>query len=140
MNMDTDCIFCKILKGEIPSFKLFEDDQTFAFMDINPAHPGHLLVIPKYHAPNIFEIPPQWLSVSMATAQKLAVAVQNTLAPDGINIVQANGEGAAQSVQHFHVHVLPRTNGDGLKLNWGLNPGDMDAIGVLADAIRQGLN
>lgn len=140
MALESDCIFCKILKGEIPSFKLFEDDQTFAFMDINPAHPGHLLVIPKYHAPNIFEIPPQWLSASVATAQKLAVAVQNTLAPDGINIVQANGEGAAQSVQHFHVHVLPRTNGDGLRLNWGLNPGDMDAIGVLADAIRQGLD
>lgn len=140
MALESDCIFCKILKGEIPSFKLFEDDQTFAFMDINPAHPGHLLVIPKYHAPNIFEIPPQWLSASMATAQKLAAAVQNTLTPDGINIVQANGEGAAQSVQHFHVHVLPRTNGDGLKLNWGLNPGDMDAIGVLAGTIRQGLD
>ncbi len=139
MSLDKDCIFCKILNGEIPSFKLYEDDQTFAFMDINPAHPGHVLVIPKFHSPNIFEIPPEWIFASMTTVQKLALVVQETLTPDGINIVQANGEGAAQSVQHFHIHVLPRTNGDGLKLNWGLNPGDMDDISAMAEKIKAGL-
>lgn len=136
MNADADCIFCKILGGDIPSFKIYEDDKTFAFMDINPANAGHVLVIPKYHSPNIFEIPNDWLAATAATAKRIAKAVEKALSPEGINIVQANGEGAAQSVQHFHIHVLPRHNGDELKLNWGLNPGDMDEIGAIAEKIK----
>jgi len=136
MTQDNNCVFCKILAGDIPSFKVYEDEQTFAFMDINPANPGHVLVIPKFHAPNIFEIPPEWMTACMITAQKVALAVEKTIAPDGINILQANGEGAAQSVLHFHIHVMPRTNGDDLKLNWGLNPGDIDEISKIADEIK----
>jgi len=137
---DANCIFCKILDGEIPSIKLYEDDKTFAFMDINPANPGHALVIPKYHASNLFEVPAEWLMATTATAQKIAQAVQKTLAPDGINLLQANGQGAAQSVLHFHIHILPRRNEDGLKMNWGLIPGDMDEISSLAEKIQNALS
>jgi len=136
MSLDDDCVFCKILRGEIPSFKVFEDDKTFAFMDINPANPAHVLVIPKFHAPNVFEVPQEWMLACMVTAQKVALAVEKTIGPDGINILQANGEGAAQSVLHYHVHVIPRTNGDDLKLNWGLIPGEMDEIGKIAEDIK----
>ncbi len=140
MTKDNNCIFCKILSGDIPSFKVFEDDQTYAFMDINPANPGHVLVIPKFHAPNIFEIPPEWMTACMITAQKIALAVEKTVSPDGINILQANGEGAAQSVQHFHIHVMPRRNGDELKLNWDLVPGDMEEIEAIANEIKAELD
>ncbi|WP_419797189.1 MAG: HIT family protein [Terasakiella sp.] len=136
MSLADDCIFCKILRGEVPSLKVYEDEQTYAFMDINPANPGHVLVIPKYHAANIFEIPSEWLSACMVTVQKIALAVEKTISPDGINILQANGEGAAQSVFHLHIHVMPRANGDDLKMNWWHNPGDMEAIAALAEEIK----
>jgi len=136
MTSDPDCIFCKIIAGDIPSFKVYEDDKTLAFMDINPGNPGHVLVVPKAHSPNIFEVPLDDMAVAMVTVQKVARAVRATLDPFGLNIVQANGPGAAQSVQHVHWHVLPRAEGDELKLNWGLVPGDMDAIGALAEQLR----
>jgi histidine triad (HIT) family protein len=132
---DPECIFCKILEGDIPSFKLFEDNETYAFMDINPLNDGHALVIPKSHHANIYEAPADVLASVMATAQRIARAIKKSLAPDGINVVQANGPGAAQSVFHIHFHVLPRRNGDEAKLNWGLAPGDMDHIGELAEKI-----
>ena len=140
MSHDPECIFCKILEGAIPSFKLYEDDNTFAFMDINPLHDGHALVIPKEHHTNIFETPTEVLTTLMATTQRIAKAVQNSIAPDGINILQANGHGAAQSVFHIHFHVLPRKNGDDAKLNWGLRPGDKDHIEQLADKIRAAIS
>ena len=136
MTLDTDCLFCKIIRGEIPSFKIFEDDATLAFMDINPGNTGHALAIPKYHTPDFLEAPEEWLAATMVTAQKVASAVERTLEPDGINILVAHGPGAAQSVFHLHVHVLPRAEGDDLRLNWGLVPGDMDAIGELAESIK----
>jgi histidine triad (HIT) family protein len=136
---DPECIFCKILEGEIPSFKIYEDESTFAFMDINPLHDGHALIIPKDHHPNIFEVPTEKLAPVISTTQRIAKAVQKALAPDGINIVQANGHGAAQSVFHIHFHVMPRKNGDNALLNWGLTPGDMDHIKQLADKIRSAI-
>jgi len=136
MTTDPDCIFCKIIAGDIPSFKVYEDDKTLAFMDINPGNPGHALVVPKAHSANIYEVPLDDMAAAMATVQKVARAVRATLDPYGLNIVQANGPGAAQSVQHVHWHALPRAEGDELKLNWGLVPGDMDAIGALAERLR----
>lgn len=136
MTSDPNCIFCKIVAGTIPCFKLFEDGATLAFMDINPANPGHCLVIPKAHHPNLFETPPASLSEIMATVHRVAKAIQATVAPDGMNLVQANGRAAEQSVLHFHMHVMPRRIGDELKMNWGLKPGDMKAIGALAERIR----
>ena len=139
MSTDPDCIFCKIIAGEIPSFSLHEDEHTFAFMDINPANEGHALIIPKEHAADLHTVSDTALCATVRTAKRVAAAVQTVLEPDGINLLQANGPGAAQSVFHFHLHVVPRRNGDELKMNWGLNPGDMDAIGALATRVRAAL-
>ena len=136
MTHEPNCIFCKILNGDIPSFKLYEDETTFAFMDINPASEGHALVIPKEHAVNVHAVSDAAISATVLTAKKIAKAVDKALSPEGLNLLQCNGQAAAQSVQHFHMHVLPRKTGDELKLNWGLKPGDMKAIGALAERIR----
>ncbi|MDP7651740.1 MAG: HIT family protein [Rhodospirillales bacterium] len=136
MAHDPDCIFCKIIDGDIPSFKVFEDEKTLTFMDISPVNPGHVLVIPKYHAPDLMQIPTDWLMATVATAQTVAQAVDKALKPDGINILQSNGPAAGQSVFHLHVHIIPRTAGDKLAFDWGIAPGDMDAIGAVAERIR----
>ena len=139
MDRDPDCVFCKIIAGEIPSFRLFEDEATLAFMDINPANEGHALVIPREHAADLYSVSEEALARTIATARKVAAAVAKTLNPDGLNLVQCNGPAAAQSVMHFHVHVLPRVEGDGLSMNWGLKLGDIEAIGTLAERIRANL-
>ena len=139
MKSDPNCVFCRIVAGEIPCFKLCEDDRTLAFMDVNPAAPGHALVIPKAHHVDLFVMPEALLAACAATAKTVASAVHETLAPDGLNLVQANGPGAAQSVPHFHVHVLPRRKDDELYLNWELEPGDRDEIAALADRIKANL-
>jgi histidine triad (HIT) family protein len=128
VSSDPTCIFCKIVAGAIPCFKLFEDEHSLAFMDINPGNEGHALAIPKAHHPDVYSMPPALLGAVAQTAQRVAVAVQKALAPDGLNLVQANGKGAEQSVFHFHLHVLPRRVGDELKLNWGHRAGDMARI------------
>lgn len=134
-----DCIFCKIVAGDIPCFKIYEDEHTLAFMDINPANRGHALAIPKAHSPDLYESPDQTLAVTLATARKVARAVRATVNPDGLNLVQANGPGAAQSVFHLHVHVMPRYTDDDLKLNWGMKPGDMDEIKALSGEIARNI-
>jgi len=136
MATDPDCIFCKIVAGAVPCFRLFEDRTTLAFMDINPVHDGHCLVIPKAHYPTIFEIAPAAFAAVARAAIRLAGAVNRAVAPDGLNLIQSNGEGAAQSVGHFHMHILPRRLGDGLPINWELRPGDMARIGDIAERIR----
>jgi histidine triad (HIT) family protein len=139
MRTDANCIFCKIVGGEIPCFKLYEDDLTLAFMDINPANKGHALVIPKEHWEDVYAIPPDLFGTTVQTVQKVADAVNKTLRPYGMNLVQANGKGAAQSVFHFHMHILPRAEGDELKLNWGLRPGEMDSIKAVCERIKANL-
>ncbi len=124
----SDCVFCRIVAGQIPSTKVYEDEHSLAFMDINPGNEGHALAIPKAHHPDVYSMPPSLLGAVAQTAQRVAVAVQKALAPDGMNLVQANGKGAEQSVFHFHLHVLPRKVGDELKLNWGHRAGDMARI------------
>ena len=136
MTVDPDCIFCKIVAGAVPSFKLYEDAETLAFMDINPVHDGHAQVIPKAHFATVFDIAPEtFAAVARATAL-VAKAVNAAVTPDGMNLIQANGKGAAQSVGHFHLHILPRHLGDHLPLNWPLKPGDMAQIGEIAARIR----
>jgi histidine triad (HIT) family protein len=105
-------------------------------MDINPVHDGHCLVIPKAHYPTIFDITPDAAAAASRAVAKLAAAVQRALAPDGMNLLQANGPGAAQSVRHVHWHVLPRRNGDGLLMNWQPKPGDLAQITAIAERIR----
>lgn len=139
MRTDSECIFCKIVASDIPCFKLCEDDQTIAFMDINPGNEGHALVIPKEHWEDVYAIPPDLLATTVKAVKKVAEAVNKTLSPDGINLVQANGKGAAQSVFHFHMHIVPRRIGDELKMNWGLRPGDMDAIKEVCERIKENM-
>lgn len=139
MTADPSCIFCKIAAGTIPSTKLYEDGETLAFMDINPANPGHCLVIPKAHFPTVFALPPEAFAAAGRTVIKVAKAVQAALTPDGINLLQANGPGAGQSVFHFHIHVLPRRHDDGLAINWTPKPGDRACITEIAEKIRKHL-
>jgi histidine triad (HIT) family protein len=139
MAREPNCIFCRIVAGEIPSDKLYEDSETLAFMDINPVHDGHCLVIPKAHYPTVFEVTPDAFAAAACTAAKVAAAVQTALKPDGLNLIQSNGPGAAQSVPHLHFHVLPRRMRDGLLINWGLKPGDRARIAEIAGRIRAAL-
>lgn len=133
---DDGCIFCKIARGEAPSFKLCEDDNAIAIMDINPFNHGHALVLSKGHYPNLLEASDAGVSAVARMAKRVAAAVIDAVPNDGFNIVQANGPGAAQSVQHYHVHVLPRRLGDNAKLNWSLSPGDHESIAKIAADIK----
>jgi histidine triad (HIT) family protein len=114
----SDCIFCRIVAGTAACEEIYRDDATLAFMDINPANDGHCLVIPKAHFETVFDMPPSDFGKIASTAAKVARAVNEVLRPGGINLTQANGEAAGQSVLHVHVHVLPRRAGDDLLLNW----------------------
>ena len=139
MTADPNCIFCKIVAGTIPCFRLHEDAATLAFLDVNPVNPGHALVIPRNHAANLVASDERDLAAVMATARRVAAAIERVLAPHGMNLLQANGLGAAQSVMHFHMHVIPRVAGDDLKMNWPLKPGDKAALAELAARIRERL-
>jgi histidine triad (HIT) family protein len=136
MITDHGCIFCKIVAGTIPCFKLFEDAETLAFMDINPVHDGHCLVIPKAHYPMVLDITPEAFAAAARTATRVARAVNAAVKPEGINLMQANGEGAGQSVGHFHLHIIPRRAEDMLLFNWEPKPGDQGRIGEVAERIR----
>ena len=133
---DNNCIFCKIVAGQVPCFKLFEDDATIAFMDLNPANPGHALAVAKGHYPTVDVIPPDVLGAVAQTAQRVSRAMMKALSPFGLNLVQANGEGAAQSVPHLHIHVIPRQRNDALLVNWQAVPGDRAAIEAVYNKIK----
>ena len=135
----TDCVFCKIRDGQIPSLKIYEDDRTLAFMDIHPLNSGHCLVIPKAHAATLFEVEPDDLQAAIATAQRVALAIREGLGPDGLNMLQANGAAAFQSVPHFHLHLIPRWANDGKGFDWKLMPGDRTQIATIGDRVRAAL-
>src|SRR6266581_8882704 len=138
MAADPDCIFCKIAAGAVPCFKLYEDAETLAFMDINPVHDGHSLVIPRDHYPTVFEIAPEAFAAAARTAIRVAKAVNQAVKPDGLNLIQANGAGAGQSVGHFHLHVFPRRLNDGVAINWESRqkPAGRTHLAELAERIR----
>lgn len=133
---DPDCIFCKIVAGELPGQIVAEDERTIAFMDISPATRGHLLVIPRTHARNLLEISREDLGTTMAAAQRMAQRVNERLAPAGINLINSCGSAAWQTVFHFHVHVIPRYEDDPLKLPWVPEQGDADEIAAVARELR----
>jgi histidine triad (HIT) family protein len=135
-DREPDCLFCKIVAGEIPSQRVDEDERTVAFMDINPATRGHALVIPRRHVANLLEIEADDLEATIAAAQRLARAVSERLGADGVNLINSCGPAAWQTVFHFHVHVIPRYEGDPLKLPWTPSPGDPDEIAAAADQLR----
>lgn len=134
----SDCIFCKIIAGEIPSATVYEDDDVKAILDVNPAAKGHVIVLPKTHAENIFSIPDEDLKKAICVAKKIATALKKTYNCDGVNILQNNGEAAGQSVFHLHIHVIPRFEGDTVNMKW--TPGEMpDDMAETAEAIRKNL-
>jgi len=137
MSYDTNNIFAKILRGEIPSIKLFEDDYTLAFMDIMPQADGPALVIPKYDATTLLDIPADKLTHTMTTVQKVMAAQKSELGVKGVVLMQLNGEGAGQSVPHLHFHLIPAHLAE-LKRH-GAEKGDMKKIEAMAEKIRAAL-
>ncbi|MFZ1495041.1 MAG: HIT family protein [Candidatus Competibacter denitrificans] len=138
MTEATDCVFCKIVQGKIPSVKVAEDAQTLIFMDIQPASPGHTLVIPKTHAANLMEITEADLFSVTKTVQRVARAIRSALAPDGIRIVQTNGAAAGQTVLHYHVHLIPMQEGQRIGTH-GRAPANSEELKALAEQIRDAL-
>ena len=136
---DSTCVFCKIVAGQLPAFKLLEDDTTIAFMDINPVNPGHALAVAKGHWPTVDVIPADVLAAVARCAQKIAKAEMTVLKPAGVNLVQANGPAAGQSVPHLHIHIMPRRAGDDVTLNWEPNAGDSSVIEALYKKLKAAL-
>lgn len=134
------CLFCKIIAGEIPSTKVYEDENVLAILDINPVNIGHTLVIPKAHFENLYTIPDDLLSAMMLAVQKLAVAIKRAEAADGINIAMNNERAAGQLIDHAHIHIIPRHTDDGFthwKSKRGYEPGETDMV---SKKIKSGLS
>ena len=138
MAYDTNNIFAKILRGEVPSVKIYEDDKTLAFMDVMPQADGHTLVIPKEPAENIFELSPEGAAAMVRTTQKVAKAVKKGLEAPGVMIFQLNGKPAGQSVFHVHFHIVPRSGGVDLKLH-ARGMESPDKLRAIAEKIKAAL-
>ena len=133
---EADCLFCGIIAGSIPSQTIDSDERTVAFMDINPATPGHALVVPRVHSADLLEISSEDLTATALAAQRLAQRMKDVLEADGINLINACGAAAWQTVFHFHIHVVPRYEDDPLKLPWVPAPGDSNEIAAVAARLR----
>ncbi len=133
-------IFSRIVQGDIPSIKIYEDDDTYAFMDIAPASRGHTLVICKAELANLYELDEVALVAVAKTTQRVAQAIRDALNPDGLNIIQNNGAAAGQTVFHYHVHLIPRWDGDGAVGLWKPHSSDIDQLKALAVEIQRRLS
>jgi len=133
------CVFCRIRDGDLPSTKVAEDARAFAIMDINPLNDGHVLVLTKGHAENLFDLAEEDLVAVARLAWRVASGIRRGLSPDGLNVVQANGRAAFQSVPHFHIHLIPRWLWDGKGFDWTPVPGDPANIRAAAERIRSAL-
>ena len=131
--MKNDCVFCAIAAGEIPCFKVFEDDFALAYLDINPFSEGHTLVIPKAHTTGLLDTPEETLAALLARVKKVAAHLKTALGCDGFHILQNNGEAAGQTVRHIHFHIVPRREGD--PIEFANRPGDMEHLKALAARI-----
>ena len=133
-----DCIFCKIVDGKIPSFKVYEDDKVLAFEDINPISPGHTLVIPKRHWVNLLDISEEDLTAVVQASRKIAAGIREALGADGIVSMQLSGRAVHQEVMHYHLHLVPRRESDPPLpvATWAIKPGNMDEIKALAEKIQ----
>ena len=136
MKTDAGCIFCKIVAGQIPATRVYEDAQTLAFMDLGQVNPGHVLVATKGHAANVFELDDAQASAVFCSAARVARAVRDAFEPHGMTLFQANGKAALQSVFHFHLHVLPRWQDDGMSLAWPAKNPPRDKLEEYAAKIR----
>jgi histidine triad (HIT) family protein len=133
---DPDCLFCKIVAGELPSQRVDSDERTVAFMDISPATRGHALVVPRRHATDLLEADAEDLAAVAVAAQRLAARAVDRLGADGVNLINSCGRAAWQTVFHLHMHVIPRYADDPLKLPWVPSPGDADEIAATAELLR----
>ena len=134
---EEDCIFCRIVAGELPARLVDSDERTVSFMDISPATRGHALVVPRRHARDLLEIDPDELAACSAAAQRLATRATERLGAAGVNLLNSCGSAAWQTVFHFHVHVIPRYDDDPLRLPWRPEPGDEAEIEAAANALRE---
>ncbi len=132
--MKNNCIFCAIAEGEIPSFKVYEDELVVAYLDINPFSKGHTLVIPKAHSEGLLDTSDETLAAIIARVKKVASHIKAALPCDGFNIMQNNGEAAGQTVRHVHFHIIPRMVGDPLAFE--NRKGDMDELKALAERLK----
>jgi histidine triad (HIT) family protein len=132
--MKNDCVFCAIAAGEIPSFKVYEDDLVLAYLDINPFSKGHTLVIPKEHSAGLVDTPDGTLAALIARVKKIAAHLKSALPCDGFNILQNNGESAGQTVMHIHFHIVPRYGKE--NISFVSNEGDMAELKALSEKIR----
>ena len=128
--MKNDCVFCAIAAGEIPCFKVYEDELVLAYLDINPFSEGHTLVIPKAHTTGLLDTPDETLAALLARVKKVAAHLKTALGCDGFHILQNNGAAAGQTVGHIHFHIVPRRNGD--PIEFANRPGDMEHLKALA--------
>ena len=133
---DPDCLFCGIVEGTVPSERIDENERTVAFMDINPATAGHALVVPRVHSADLMEIGEEDLTATILAAQRLSRRMHEVLEADGINLINACGTTAWQTVFHFHIHVVPRYEDDPLELPWVPEAGDPDEIAKVAERLR----
>ncbi len=133
---DPDCIFCKIVAGELAAQIIDQDERTVTFMDISPATRGHALVVPRRHSRDLLEIEPEDLEATILAAQRVARKLGERLGADGVNLLNSCAAAAWQTVFHFHVHVIPRYTGDPLRLPWTPAPGDPEEIDATAQALR----
>ncbi len=132
--MKNNCIFCAIAAGEIPSFKVYEDDLVLAYLDINPFSEGHTLVIPKEHYTGLLDTPTEKLQEIIARVQKIAAHIKTALPCDGFNILQNNGEAAGQTVPHLHFHIVPRVGKGAITFEG--QPCDMSTLATLATRLK----
>ena len=136
---ESNCIFCKIANGEIPSTTLYEDDDFRVILDMGPAARGHALLLPKEHYANLFELDDELAAKALVTAKKVASRLKDALGADGFNLVQNNGEAAGQTVFHFHMHLIPRYKDDGAGISWtpgSATPEEMAEVKRLFDEKR----
>ncbi|HZO36880.1 MAG TPA: HIT family protein [Solirubrobacteraceae bacterium] len=131
MGVDPDCLFCRIVAGELPATTIDEDERTLTFLDIHPATRGHALVVPKAHAADLLVVADDDLAACARTAKRIAARQRERLGAAGVNLINSCGAAAWQTVFHFHVHVIPRYPGDPLRLPWTPAPADLDEIAAL---------
>ena len=136
MESSPDCLFCRIVGGELPAQRVYEDERTIAFMDINPTSRGHVLVVPRTHSADLLEIEADDLAACLSTAKHIAGWQRFRLKADGVNLLQSTGRAASQVVFHFHLHVIPRYEGDGMVNPLARSPGDPDEIAAVAAELR----
>ena len=136
----SDCVFCRIVAGQIPSTRVFEDEHTVAFMDIGQVNPGHVLVAVKKHADNLYALDDVQAAAVARASARVARAIRDAFKPEGLSVYQANGKAAGQTVFHYHVHLLPRHEADGMELTWPVKNPPREALEGYAEKIRRLLN